>query len=287
MTRPRLLPLLAAVVMSTASAGVAYVSFDFPAKYLGSELVIGINGTLPGWSHPSGQTMTKGFDIDLAKFIAAEVGADHVRYEPLKPGERVTALLEKRVDLVISNFSIEGKAWPDTSKGRRELIDFAGPYYKDNSGIMYSEQKLAALPEVRSGIPVARVCASNGTTAVDYLDGGGVKLDQPECFKRFADPTDLGVVGVVTDQSILTAYTLDQKTTVAPAEWEDEQFPIKDNEFYGVGMRKDVPGLCVRLNAAINKFLSGPWDTAFEANLKEIKQRDSHKPRSIDSTLCD
>jgi glutamate transport system substrate-binding protein len=285
MIRSRLRPLLAAALVTASSIGGGYLYFDTPAKYLGSDLVIGVNGTLPGWSHESPQIPLRGFDVELAEFIADELGFEKVDYRRLKPEQRVTALQNNDVDLVIANFSIDAKAWPDTTKMRRDLIDFAGPYYKDNSGIMYSEPKLARVVSFGGDIPVERVCASTGTTAIDYLKHKGIQREQHECFDKFADPADLEVVGVVTDQSILTAYALDQNT-VAPARWADDpRFPIKENELYGVGMRKGTPGLCRRLNAAIADFREKRWNDAFSAHLSKIEDRDSHKP-PVDPALC-
>ncbi|WP_033443438.1 transporter substrate-binding domain-containing protein [Saccharothrix sp. NRRL B-16314] len=281
MIRRRLIPLIIAMLTTAALTAAAYVHFDTPTKYLGDELVVGISGTMPGWSFPD--DAPEGFDIDLATFIATELGFDHVTYQVLQPVERITALTEGRVDLVIANFSIDGPSWPDQDKRRRNLIDFAGPYYIDNSGLMYSADKMDRLDPGWSGIPRELVCTNAGTTA----EHNTLREHDRDCFNRFVDPDDLSVVAVVTDQSLLVAYSKARRSAVLPLMWENDPstFPVKD-ERYGVGMRKGTPGLCQQLNDLVQRFLDERWDGSFARWLGTVPHGKSHKVSDVDRTLC-
>jgi hypothetical protein len=154
---------------------------------------------------------------------------------------------------------------------------------------MYSEAKLEKEMGSQSGIPVEYLCVSNGTTAQDYLKGEGIPADQDECFRRFADRTDV-VVGVVTDLSILTTYAHQFGATAIPAVWRNDpsKYPVHD-ERYGIAMPDDNPALCRELTTSIDEFLADHddgWDRAFSDHLQGVDDRDKHKPAHADPGLC-
>ncbi len=284
MRRSRLLAVLAAVLVVAGATVFADRVLNPALLYLSGTVKIGVNGGLPGWSYPRDEPA--GFDVALARFLAEEYGFT-LELVPLRPEQRERELRAGRVDLVIANYSIEGSSWGDPDKTRLEVIDFAGPYFLDNSGVMYSRDKLARYGRE---IPVDKVCVSNGTTAQDYLKGGGVFADQDECFRRFTDVDDAAVVGVVTDQSLLTTYAREFGAEAAPAVWKNEpsQYPIHDEE-YGIAMPDDSPALCRELTRAVDEFLADRdhgWDRAFAEHLHGVGNPGKHKPERADSRLC-
>jgi glutamate transport system substrate-binding protein len=292
----RLVPLLAAVLVATGSTVFADRVLNPALLFLSGTIKIGINGALPGWSYPRDDDEADGFDVALAKFLQRkyEFTLDLV---PLRPDQRKTELSAGRVDLVIANYSIDGSSWPDTDNKRLDVMDFAGPYFLDHSGVMYSEEKRSKVTSDETSIPVGNLCVSNGTTAAqDYLKGAGKSADQSECFRRFADSTDYDIVGVVTDQVILTTYTrkfytgeLQDAATASPLIWQNDlsNYPIHD-ERYGIAMPDNSPALCRELTSAINEFLENEagWEQAFTDHLDGVGDRDEHKPDHADPRLC-
>jgi len=290
LVRTRLVPLLVATLVVTGSTAATNMLRDPVTRYLSGQVVIGINGNHPGWSYPRGDP--DGFDVELARFLAHKYGF-RMKLVPLSPDQRETKLRNGDVDLVIANFSIDGKSWLERGRKRLDVLDFAGPYFKDNSGVMYSEDKLRQVDPSLDAIPADHVCAANGTTAQDYLGGQGVPEDEVDCFRRFADKTDLRIVGVVTDQAILTSYAHEFGGTAIPAIWKDNnpsRYPIS-KERYGIGMPNGNPELCRELTKAINEFLSGgrssPWQRAFDNHLYGVSDPEDHKPAQAESQLCD
>jgi glutamate transport system substrate-binding protein len=283
----RLTPLVAAVLVVMGSTALADRVLNPALLALSGTVRIGINGTLPGWSYP--RDVPDGFDVALAKFLRDKYGFT-LELIPLRPEQRETELRQGNVDLVIANYSIDGSSWRDRDKRRLDVIDFAGPYFLDNSGVMYSEAKLKYQVGDRPDIPVDYLCVSNGTTAQDYLKGKGTPADQDECFRRFADGNDHAIVGVVTDQAILTTYTREFGATAIPAVWRNDpsSYPIHD-ERYGIAMPNDSPALCRELTSAIDEFLADHdtgWDRAFADHLRGVGNREKHKPQHTDSRLC-
>lgn len=291
--RARLLPLASAFAMVVGlTAATNYVLS--PVLALSGTVTIGVNGRLPGWSFGSNNLVplipenAVGFDVELAKFLERKFGF-HLELRRLAPDKRETALLDGDVDLVIANYSYDGYAL-DGSRRRTEVLDFAGPYYHDVSGIMYSKDKLEKLK--LQTIPREGVCVSRGTTAQkDYPDA--IVIEQENCFQRFANSTDYGVVAVSTDLSLLTAYTQlnpdrdDDEVGVMPESWKFDPFDNSTrHEYYGIAMRNNSPLLCKQLADAIQEFLNdheNGWDRAFQDSLglTRLKPGD-HKPKSAD-----
>ncbi|OLF06168.1 hypothetical protein BLA60_33080 [Actinophytocola xinjiangensis] len=291
--RSRVVPLAAAALVVVGATAVAdrYPSL----RYLSGEVRIGINGNLPGWSYvPEGASEHqgfdpeyRGFDVELANFLQAKYGFD-LELVTLQPNDRITALLDYKVDLVISNFSIEGPSGFGPDVRRQDVLDFAGPYFQDVSGYMYSRVKPAWRDDDEF---YARSCVSEGTTAEEWhLPMGGVKETQRRCFERFVDRNDVDVVAVATDFSILAAYVDDLKNKgddlEPPEVWKEGEEKFVREEKYGIAMRENSPGLCGELNRAIQEFLDGNgWDEAFRQELRMLN-RDGKKPDAVDSEVC-
>ncbi len=74
----------------------------------------------------------QGFDIDIAKSISEEIFGDnsieHIEFIPLKTSERISALAQNRVDMVIAAFSINER--------RKTVVDFSIPYYVAGQALM-------------------------------------------------------------------------------------------------------------------------------------------------------
>lgn len=286
--RTRVLPLAAAALVVAGATVLVDQELNPARRYLSGTVRIGINGNLPGWSFPPDDDAA-GFDVELAAFLRDKYGFD-LELVPMQPDERERKLLDGRVDLVIANFSANGLSMTDPSKRRSQVMDFAGPYYSDVSGVMWYSKDIA---DGNSGglsdDSAAQVCVSNGTTAPEYMDGKGIPEDQLECFKRFVDETDYEILGVVTDQSILIPWAVHNKIgEPIRATWNyNNVFPIND-ELYGIAMPDSSPALCDELNSAIDEFLSAAdgWDRAFDAHLSIIGNKDEKKPQETDSSWC-
>ncbi|MEU7587962.1 transporter substrate-binding domain-containing protein [Micromonospora sp. NPDC049230] len=275
--------------------------------YLRGDVSVGINGILPGWSNCPGfcsASDATGFDVRLVNFLAEKYHFSPV-FKPLTPDQRERALVDGEVDLVVANFSMDGISSVDPTKKRREVVNFAGPYFLDQSGVMYSEVKLnqyykddpTFAREHPNAFPSDRICLSKGTTAPDYMRGQGRVLDQSDCFDRFGKSDD-PILGAITDETILRAYSKAKYPDMAagPVFWEHQSSPIHD-EKYGVGTRKDDSRLCHLLAQGIEEFLSDPdnagpdrsrWQVAYDADLAASDENlPKHRPGGVDSSYCD
>jgi len=137
------------------------------------ELVCGANGTLAGFGMPDPQGNWTGFDVDFCRAIAAAIFNDptKVKFVPLTPGNRFTALQSGEVDVLSRNTT-----WTmsrDTTLG----LDFAAVNYYDGQGFMVRKAlKVNSALELND----AAVCVQQGTTTelnlADYFRSNHMSL---------------------------------------------------------------------------------------------------------------
>ncbi|MGW4801748.1 transporter substrate-binding domain-containing protein, partial [Nonomuraea sp. NPDC004297] len=110
-----------AVVLVLAAMTVAGCGTGRPASIMDKDtLVIGVRSDLPsvGFRKPDGTY--EGFDVDVARYLAAGLGKEFVLMGVLA-ADREKVLQDGRADLVVATFTI------DQERKRRVL--FAGPYH--------------------------------------------------------------------------------------------------------------------------------------------------------------
>jgi len=90
-------------------------------------IIVGVKDNLRPLGFRNGAGQLEGLEIDLARRIAQEIlgRAEAVTLQPLTNSERIPALLEDKVDLVIARVS--------ATPSRARLVDFSTPYYLDGT----------------------------------------------------------------------------------------------------------------------------------------------------------
>src|SRR5690606_24083081 len=92
-------------------------------------LRIGIKFDQPGLGLREGSEYT-GFDVEIAKGIAAQLGVDegNIEWVEAPSAQRETLLETDQVDLVVATYSI--------TDSRKERVSFAGPYFIAGQGLL-------------------------------------------------------------------------------------------------------------------------------------------------------
>ncbi|MGE0005614.1 MAG: amino acid ABC transporter substrate-binding protein [Parvibaculaceae bacterium] len=121
------------------------------------EVLCGVQPTVPGFSYIDENGTTKGFDVDICRAVSAAVfGTDQkVKYVPLSPQERFTALQTGAIDILTMTTT-----WTfvrDANMG----LDFAGISFYDGQGFMV--RKDSGVNSVND-LDGAVICADKGTT---------------------------------------------------------------------------------------------------------------------------
>ncbi|MCU0523965.1 MAG: transporter substrate-binding domain-containing protein [Elainella sp. Prado103] len=120
-------------------------------------LIVGVKENLRplGFRDPQTQEL-QGFEIDIARQLAAELLADPTALElqPLLNQDRLKALLTDQVDLIVARMSI--------TPARLRVVDFSPPYYIDGTALIARDPALQQLSDLQP----ARVAVLNGSDTI-------------------------------------------------------------------------------------------------------------------------
>ncbi|NUU17462.1 glutamate ABC transporter substrate-binding protein [Cellulomonas humilata] len=219
---------------------------------------IGIKFDQPGLGFQEGSEYT-GFDVDVAKFVAGELGygEDQIEWVQSPSAQRETLLQNGQVDMIFATYSITDK--------RKEVVSFAGPYFVAGQDLLVAaDDDTITGPEDLEG---KNLCSVTGSTSAqrikdEYATGTNL-LEQPgyaECVTALTAGT---VDAVTTDDIILAGLA------AVPA--NEGKVKVVGNPFseenYGVGIPKESDK-CEAINEAITKMIDdGTWQELLDKNV--------------------
>ncbi len=229
--------------LSDAGSVKIGVKFDQP----------GIGNKVPGSDEP------EGFDIEIGKILAANLGidADGIEWIETVSDNREPFLTDGTVDLVVASYSITDE--------RRKVVGQAGPYYVTGQQLLVrteDEDTITGPDDLKN----VKVCSVEGSTSLERVqDEYGAKPVPFATYSECVDQLENGTVdAVTTDGAILLGYAAEN-----PDELKVVGEPFSE-ERYGVGYAKDAEGMCDFINETLEEsFDDGTWADAFEATLGE------------------
>ncbi|WP_456786436.1 glutamate ABC transporter substrate-binding protein [Cellulomonas sp. P5_C5] len=219
---------------------------------------IGIKFDQPGLGYQDGSEYT-GFDVDVAKFVAGELGygEDQIEWVQAPSAQRETLLQNGQVDMIFATYSITDK--------RKEVVSFGGPYFVAGQDLLVAaDDDSISGPEDLEG---KNLCSVTGSTSAqrikDEYAAGTNLLEQPgyaECVTALTAGT---VDAVTTDDIILAGLA------AVPA--NEGKVKVVGNPFseenYGVGIPMDSDK-CEAINEAITKMIDdGTWQELLDKNV--------------------
>jgi glutamate transport system substrate-binding protein len=176
-----------------------------------------------------------------------------------------------QVDMVIATYTINDK--------RKEVVDFAGPYYVAGQDIMVAKGNPEGIkgPEDLAG---KNVCSVEGSTPAENIR---TKYPQAtltlfDVYSKCADALTNGQVdAVTTDNVILTGLVAGNK----------EGFELVGNPFtqepYGIGLAKGDQAFRDFVNDTLQEsFDDGSWADAWDATAGAISGQQAPEPPTID-----
>jgi len=220
------------------------------------KLIIGAKADQPYLGFEDLQSNTRnGFDIEIAKMIAADLGfsADQIEWKTVVSANRETAISGGQIDFYVGTYSISDK--------RKQQVSFAGPYYiagqdllvnKDNTDITGAESTKDKT-----------VCSATGSTSIDKIKTYGAKVTAYDTYAQCVDKLlTKEVDAVTTDDAILKGYGAKNqgKLKVVGKTFSTEK--------YGVGLKIDDKALRDAINDALKAHEdNGDWAKAYAATL--------------------
>ena len=196
---------------------------------------------------PSGTP--EGFDVEIGKIIAGELGIDEgsIEWVETVSANREPFIQDGSVDLVVATYTINDK--------RKELVGFAGPYYNAGQALM----TLSTTDDITSPDDLAgkTVCSVTGSTpaeniATNYPDA---ELALFDAYTDCLEPLRNGQVDVVTtDNVILAGYVAES----------DGEFKVVGEPFteepYGIGVALEDTEFRMWINDVLEEiFEDGRW----------------------------
>ena len=199
-----------------------------------------------------------GFDVEIAKIIAAELGIDedNIEWVETVSANREPFIQNGQVDIVVATYTINDK--------RKEVVSFAGPYFLAGQSIMV----LADNDDIKSeddlvGQPV---CSVTGSTPAAKLAEIGAVPDLTDGYEKCLEPLRQGkVVAVSTDNVILAGL-------VAKNEGE---FKVVGEPFteepYGIGLALEDTEFRDWINDALEaSYEDGRYEEAWNSTAGEV-----------------
>jgi glutamate transport system substrate-binding protein len=221
-------------------------------------LKVGIKFDQPGLGLKKGSDYT-GFDVDVAKYVAKELGTDaaNITWVQAPSAQREALISNGQVDMVVATYSITDE--------RKEKVSFAGPYFLAGQDLLIRADDTSITgPDSLKG---KKLCSVTGSTSAQKVKDAypGVQLQEfatySECLPALANK---GVDALTTDDTILAGFAAQPEYA---GKFKVVGQPFSE-EKYGIGLKKGDTALCEKVNAAITKMVSdGSWQKAIDANL--------------------
>lgn len=222
------------------------------------KVTVGVKEDQPGLGFLDVTTGERsGFDIDIARWIAASLGYDEdkIEFKPIASANREQAITNGDIDYYVGTYSITDK--------RKELIDFAGPYFITGQGLLVGADTEGV--ETLEDLNGKTVCSATGSTPIQNIKANFPEITPKEYDLYSACVEDLingQVDAVTTDQAILIGFA---------AQYPEDVKVVGDlftEERYGVGFAKGDTALQEHINTL---FTDGGdiWQAIFDKNLGE------------------
>jgi arginine/ornithine transport system substrate-binding protein len=205
---------------------------------------IGVEGAYPPFSSVGPDGKLKGFDIDIANALCAEMKAQCTMVQQDFDG-MIPALQARKFDIIVASLSITPE--------RQKVVDFSDKYYKTPARFV---AKVGTIGEVSAAGPKGKKIGVQRATIHDRYATEQFKQSQ---IVRYAkqDEVFLDLVAGRVDGTLVDSVAADQGFLETPA-GKGYAFvgPVYDDEKYfgtgaGIAVRKGDTATRERLNAAI------------------------------------
>ncbi|MFD5101896.1 glutamate ABC transporter substrate-binding protein [Streptomyces albidochromogenes] len=198
-----------------------------------------------------------GFDIEIAKMVAADLGfsADQIAFKTVDSGVRETTISKGDIDLYVGTYTINDE--------RKKQVGFAGPYFMAGADLLVrKDEKAITGPDALKG---KKVCSIVGSTPLQEIKkpkygAETVELSKySECVQQLINNE---VDAVTTDDAILKGYAAQRPTKLKVLGKPFTKEP------YGIGMNKDDKALRDAVSDALEAHIkNGDYKKAYDATL--------------------
>ena len=222
------------------------------------KIVIGTKFDQPGLGMKNPDGTMSGFDVDVATYVAKELGysPDKIEWKESPSAQRETLIQNDQVKFIAATYSI--------TDSRKEKVDFAGPYLITGQSLLVRSDNtdITGADSLQNN---KKLCSVSGSTPAQRIKDKypGVQLQQYDTYSACVEALKNGAIdAVTTDEVILAGYAAQ-----SPGTFKVVGKPFSE-EKYGIGLKKGDSELRTKINDALEKMAKdGAWKAAFEKNL--------------------
>lgn len=222
------------------------------------KIVIGTKFDQPGLGLKNPDGTMSGFDVDVATYVAGQLGftPDKIEWKESPSAQRETLIQNDQVKFIAATYSI--------TDARKEKVAFAGPYLVTGQSLLVKADNsdITGPDSLQNN---KKLCSVSGSTPAQRIKDKypGVQLQQYDTYSACIEALKNGAIdAVTTDEVILAGYAAQ-----SPGTFKIVGQPFSE-ENYGIGLKKDDTELQTKINDAITKMeKDGDWAKAFEKNL--------------------
>jgi len=203
----------------------------------------------------------EGFDVEIAKLIAGEMGIspDNISWVETVSANREPFIQQGKVDFVVATYTINDE--------RKQVVDFAGPYYEAGQDIMVAKGNPDGIagPDDLAG---KKVCSVTGSTPAENIRENYPDADLTEfdVYSKCAEALKNGQVQAVTTDNVILLGLISQ---------DEEAFELVGKPFtkepYGIGLKKGDTEFRNFINDTLQKIeQDGRWLAAWDATAGKV-----------------
>ena len=236
-------------------------------------ITIGTKYDQPGFGLLNPDGVPEGFDVEIGKIVAAELGiaAEEIEWVETVSANREPFIQNGQVDMVVATYTINDQ--------RKQVVDFAGPYYVAGQDIMVATGNPEGIqgPEDLAG---KTVCSVEGSTPAQNIRDNypEATLVTYDVYSKCADDLANGnVQAVTTDNVILTGLVAGNP----------EGFELVGNPFteepYGIGLALGDTEFRNFINDVLEEsYEDGTWAAAWDRTAGAITGEEAPEPPAVD-----
>ncbi len=244
-----------ALVLATAACGGDNAVGGDPGD--GGPITIGIKFDQPGLGLQEGTNYT-GFDVEVAKYVAKDLGYEDVTFKEAPSSQRETLLQTDQVKMIFATYSI--------TDDRKQKVSFGGPYFVAGQDLLVkSDNTDITGPETLNGKKLCSVTGSTSAAKVKEKFADTVQLQNYDTYSKCVEALNSGSIDAVTTDNVILAGFAAQSQYQGKLKVVGKPF---STENYGVGIKKGDTTLCTAINGSIEKMISdGSWTKALDATV--------------------
>jgi glutamate transport system substrate-binding protein len=207
----------------------------------------------------------EGFDVEIAKIIAEGIFGEgntegRIEFVESVSANREPFLQNGQVDMVVATYTINDQ--------RKEVVDFAGPYYIAGQDIMVraDNEDIQGVEDLNG----KRVCTVQGSTSLQNLQqqASQAQVITFDTYSKCAEALSDGRVEAVTTDNVILLGLIERA---------GEEFKLVENPFtqepYGIGVPKGADDFRTFINDQLEEaYENGEWAQAYESTVGTVAE---------------